>query len=80
VTALALFITRYRLLYDDWRGYVIAGFALVWIANVYMSLFGRLRLDIREERLEIEMQEYENRAVTKPARAGWEAEDKHNEK
>jgi hypothetical protein len=23
------------------------------VANVYMSLFGRLRLDIREERLEI---------------------------
>ncbi|HWB29193.1 MAG TPA: hypothetical protein VG736_01730 [Vicinamibacterales bacterium] len=80
VTALALFITRYQLIYADWRGYVLAGFALVWIANVYMSLFGRLRLDIREERLEIEMQEYENRAVTKPARAGWESEDKHNEK
>lgn len=80
VTALALFITRYQLVYADWRGYVLAGFALVWIANVYMSLFGRLRLDIREERLEIEMQEYENRTVTKPARAGWESEDKHNEK
>ncbi len=80
VTALVLFITRYQLLYADWRGYVLAGFALVWIANVYMSLFGRLRLDIREERLEIEMQEYENRAVTKPVRAGWEAEDKHNER
>jgi hypothetical protein len=53
VTIFFLFITRYKLLYDDWRGYLIAGFALVWVANVYMSLFGRLRLEIREERLEI---------------------------
>ena len=53
VTILFLFITRFRLLYDGWRGYVIAGFSLVWLANVYMSFFGRLRLDIREERLQI---------------------------
>jgi hypothetical protein len=54
VTALALAITRFQLLYPDWRGYVIALFSLVWVANFYMSVFGRLRLDIREERLEIE--------------------------
>lgn len=53
VTAVFLVITRYTLLFDDWRGYLIGGFALVWIANVYMSVFGRLRLDIREERLTI---------------------------
>jgi len=75
VTALALWMTRYQLLYADWRGYVLALFALVWIANAYMSLFGRLRLDIREERLEIEMQEYENRSVTRPGKAGWAPDD-----
>jgi hypothetical protein len=53
VTAVFLFITRYKLLFDDWRGYLIAGFSLVWLANVYMSFFGRLRLEIRENRLEI---------------------------
>lgn len=53
VTAFFLFITRYKLLFDDWRGYLIAGFSLVWIANVYMSFFGRLRLEIKENRLEI---------------------------
>lgn len=53
VTAVFLFITRYKLLFDDWRGYLIAGFSLVWLANVYMSFFGRLRLEIREDRLEI---------------------------
>ncbi len=57
VTMLVLFVTRYRLLYDDWRGYVVAGFSLVWIANIYMSAFGRLRLDIRNERVEIEAKE-----------------------
>ena len=40
-------------LYDDWRGYLIGGFSLVWLANVYMSFFGRLRLEIKENRLEI---------------------------
>jgi hypothetical protein len=53
VTALFLWITGYKLLFDDWRGYLVGGFALVWVANVYMSLFARLRLDIKEERLEI---------------------------
>lgn len=59
VTILFLFITRYRMLYDDWRGYLIAGFSLVWMANFYMSLFGRLRLDIRRERVEIKEIEQE---------------------
>jgi hypothetical protein len=59
VTILFLVITRYKLLYEDWRGYLVAGFALVWIANLYMSLFGRLRLDIRKERVEIEEKEQE---------------------
>jgi hypothetical protein len=48
-----LFITRFRLLYDDWRGYLVAWLSLVWVANVYMSFFGRLRLEIHEERVEI---------------------------
>lgn len=54
VTVFFLLITRYKLLFDDWRGYLIGGFALVWIANQYMSVYARLRLDIRKDRLEIE--------------------------
>jgi hypothetical protein len=53
VTAFFLIVTGYKLLFDDWRGFLIAGFSLVWIANIYMSFFGRLRLDIREERIQI---------------------------
>jgi hypothetical protein len=57
VTIAALAVTRFHLVYPDWRGYVAAGFSLVWVANVYMSLFGRLRLEIKHERTEIEMKE-----------------------
>ena len=53
VTILFLFLTGYKLLMNDWRGYVIAGFSLVWIANIYMSLFGFLRQDIKKEQTEI---------------------------
>jgi hypothetical protein len=57
VTAAFLIITRFRLLYPDWRGYLIAGFSLVWVANVYMGLFGKIRLDIRKERADITVEE-----------------------
>ena len=53
VAAFFLFLTRFHLLFDDWRGYVVAGFSLVWLANVYMSFFGRLRLEIRGEQVQI---------------------------
>jgi hypothetical protein len=54
VAALCLVVTRYRLVYESWRGYVVAWFSLVWIANVYMAIFGRLRLEIQSQRLTIE--------------------------
>ena len=50
-------VTQFRLVFDDWRGYVIALFALVWIANHYMSLFGRLRLGIKSERIDVSLKE-----------------------
>ncbi|MCU1328782.1 MAG: hypothetical protein JWN34_4152 [Bryobacterales bacterium] len=46
-------LTGFRLLLQDWRGFVLAWFALVWVANVYMGVFGRLRLDIKSQRLDI---------------------------
>ncbi len=48
-----LAITQLQLLYAGWRGYLIAWFALVWVANVYISFFNRLRLDIKHENVEI---------------------------
>ena len=43
----------------DWRGAVIAWFALVAVANLYMSLCARLRVDTKSERLEVERKEQE---------------------
>jgi hypothetical protein len=57
ITIFFLLITRYRLLYEDWRGYLIGGFALVWVANQYMSLYNRLRLDIKSEKIETSIKE-----------------------
>ena len=57
VAALFLIITRYQLLYEDWRGYLVGGFALVWVANQYMSLYNRLRLDIKSEKIETSIKE-----------------------
>jgi hypothetical protein len=57
VVAAVLVLTRYRLLFDDWRGYVIGFFALAGVANVYLSLFGRLRVDIKSERLDVAAKE-----------------------
>jgi hypothetical protein len=57
IAAGAVWFTGYRLLMPGWRGAILAWFALVWVANVYMSLFGRLRLDIKRERVEIKAEE-----------------------
>jgi hypothetical protein len=68
VTLGLLLVTRFTLVYDDWRGYVISGFSLVWIANMYMSLFGRLRLDIKSERVDITLKENVARQGSGPRR------------
>lgn len=53
VTLAFLAITRFQMLYAGWRGYLVAWFALVWMANIYMSFYNRLRLDIKHENVEI---------------------------
>jgi hypothetical protein len=65
VTAAALIFTGYKLLMNDWRGYIIAGFALVWIANIYMSLYNMIRVTIKEENLEAKIEEKELNAFDK---------------
>jgi len=56
-TALFVYLTEFKLLLEDWRGYMIAGFALVFVANAYMSLFALLRQSIKKEKTEIEVLE-----------------------
>ncbi|MCV9933917.1 hypothetical protein OIU80_16665 [Flavobacterium sp. LS1R47] len=53
VTIIFLLICDYKLLLPDWRGYIISGFALVFVANIYMSLLGLLRQAIKKEKVEI---------------------------
>jgi hypothetical protein len=57
VTLAFLLITKYHLLYIDWRGYLIGGFALVWIANIYMSLFGLVRVGLKKEKMDADINE-----------------------
>ena len=52
-----LIITRFRLLFTDWRGYLLALFALVFVANFYMNVYARLRLNVTQDRIEIKAQE-----------------------
>jgi hypothetical protein len=57
ITLFFLIITKYHLLFDDWRGYLIAFFALVWIANVYMSVFGFIRVGMKREKIDTDIEE-----------------------
>lgn len=57
VTILILCISGFKMLFDDWRGYLIAGFSIVWITNIYMSLYAHLRIDIKVETLESKLEE-----------------------
>jgi hypothetical protein len=58
-----LILTGFKLLYFDWRGYLIAWFSLVWVANQYMSIYNHLRLDIKYEQFKIREEEEEASAV-----------------
>jgi hypothetical protein len=57
VAAGVIALTQFQLLLTGWRGYLIAWFAVVAVANLYMSLYGRLRVDIKSEGLEAKVKE-----------------------
>ena len=57
VTALMLLITKYQLLFLDWRGYLVGGFSLIWIANMYMSLYLLIRTNIKNEGVDTKLKE-----------------------
>jgi len=57
VASFALLFLRFQLVYTGLRGYIIAWFALVWIANVYMSIFNHLRLEIKHENVSIAVEQ-----------------------
>ncbi len=57
VCGLALLLFQFQMLYTGWRGYLVAWFASVWIANFYMSLYNRLRLEIKHENVAIAVEQ-----------------------
>jgi hypothetical protein len=52
VTLFILILSGYKFLLPDWRGYLLAEFAIVWVANLYMALFALVKVDVNLERLE----------------------------
>jgi hypothetical protein len=61
VTLGILLVTGQKFILDNFFGYILAGFALVWIANTYMTVYAILRqilkgLTLRGKRLEQELQ------------------------
>lgn len=59
VTIFILILSGFKLLLPDWRGYILSGFSLVWIANVYMSLYNLVRIDLKKEKLQAKKEEEE---------------------
>ncbi len=49
ITILILILTGFQLLIADWRGYILAFFAIPWVANQWMSIYRRLRVGIKHE-------------------------------
>lgn len=49
VTLFFLVLTGFQLLFDDWRGYILAFFVIPWLANQFMSIYRRLRVGIKHE-------------------------------
>lgn len=66
VTIVFLVLTKFTLLYEGVVGYIIAGFSIVFIANVYMSLYVLIKMDIKKERAEATIKE-EQAENNKPA-------------
>jgi len=59
VSLFFVILTGFKLLLDDWRGYIVAVFALVFVANVYLNLYARLRLEIHQAKVETQKKEKE---------------------
>jgi len=53
VAAFFLLVTRYKLLYSDWRGYLVAFFSLPFVANIYLGILGKVKLSVMKERAKI---------------------------
>jgi hypothetical protein len=60
-------LLRFRMLVEDWRGYVISLFTLVLLANVYITFYHLLRVGLRWSRSLADRAERPARAIPKQA-------------
>jgi hypothetical protein len=60
VTIIMLVLTGYKMLMPDWSGYLIGGFGIVWIANLYMTIYAVLRGYMKKESIETKLVEKES--------------------
>lgn len=51
------------MLTDNWTGYLISGFAVVFVANSYITVYAILRQMLKVERLEGNLKDNEWREV-----------------
>lgn len=51
VTIFFLLITHFHLIFQDWRGTLMAFFSLPYIANLYMGLFAQTKLEAKKDRV-----------------------------
>jgi hypothetical protein len=51
VTLFFLLITRFHLVFQDWRGTLMAFFSLPYVANLYMGLFAQTKLEAKKDRV-----------------------------
>lgn len=57
VTLFFIVLSDFELLIPGFKGNIIAFFAVVWVANGYMSLFALIRIDLKKERIDASIQE-----------------------
>jgi hypothetical protein len=57
VAAGVVALTGFQLLLLDWRGFLLGWLALVAVANVYLSAYSRLRVEIHNERAQAQESE-----------------------
>lgn len=78
VTAVFLVITQYKLLYDGWRGYLIAFFSLPFVSNLYMGLYAQTKLEAKKDRMESRI--LENEAALKKIEKEHKEHEEHDRK
>ena len=66
-TLFFLLFFRFKMVFDDYRGYIVSLPALVWTANLYMNWYQRNRVEIRKERAVAEKVEIDRRETTQAA-------------